>query len=114
MCIRDRSSSLPRRWAQRYPAVHHSVVGHSASSVSYTHLDVYKRQAYDIALMSRELILKHPDIRRFTTLWMDSLRGGEFQLANKMCIRDRRAMTDSHACFLLNKCFPQFQTAPTY
>ena len=38
--------------------------------------------AYDIALMSRELILKHPDIRRFTTLWMDSLRGGEFQLAN--------------------------------
>ena len=25
------SSSLPRRWAQRYPAVHHSVVGHSAS-----------------------------------------------------------------------------------
>ena len=38
--------------------------------------------AYDIALMSRELILNHPDIRRFTTLWMDSLRGGEFQLAN--------------------------------
>ena len=38
--------------------------------------------AYDIALMSRELILNHPDIRRCTTLWMDSLRGGEFQLAN--------------------------------
>ena len=38
--------------------------------------------AYDIALMSRALILDHPDIRRFTTIWMDSLRGGEFQLAN--------------------------------
>ena len=38
--------------------------------------------AYDIALMSRELILNHPDIRNFTTIWMDSLRGGEFQLAN--------------------------------
>ena len=38
--------------------------------------------AYDIALMSRELILHHPDIRRFTTIWMDTLRGGEFQLSN--------------------------------
>ena len=38
--------------------------------------------AYDIALMSRELILNHPDIREFTTLWMDSLRGGEFGLSN--------------------------------
>lgn len=38
--------------------------------------------AYDIALMSRELILRHPDIRRFTTIWMDSLRGGESLLVN--------------------------------
>ena len=38
--------------------------------------------AYDIALMSRELILRHPDIRRFTTIWMDTLRGGEFGLSN--------------------------------
>lgn len=38
--------------------------------------------AYDIALMSRELILHHPDIRRFTTIWMDSLRGGESLLVN--------------------------------
>lgn len=38
--------------------------------------------AYDIALMSRELILNHPDIRNYTTLWMDSLRNGTFQLAN--------------------------------
>lgn len=38
--------------------------------------------AYDIALMSRELILRHPDIRRFTTIWMDTLRGGAFGLSN--------------------------------
>ena len=38
--------------------------------------------AHDIALMSRELILHHPDIRRFTTIWMDTIRGGAFQLAN--------------------------------
>ena len=38
--------------------------------------------AWDIALMSRELILHHPDIRRFTTIWMDTIRGGEFGLSN--------------------------------
>lgn len=38
--------------------------------------------SYDIALMSRELILKHPDIKEYTTIWMDTLRGGAFQLAN--------------------------------
>ena len=38
--------------------------------------------AYDIALMSRELIMKHPDIRRFTTIWMDTIRGGSFGLSN--------------------------------
>ena len=38
--------------------------------------------AYDIALMSRELILNHPGIREFTTIWMDTLRDGTFQLSN--------------------------------
>ena len=38
--------------------------------------------AYDIALMSRELLTKHPDIRSFTTIWTDSIRGGTFDLAN--------------------------------
>ena len=38
--------------------------------------------AWDIALMSRELILHHPDIRRFTTIWMDTIRGGTFGLSN--------------------------------
>ena len=37
--------------------------------------------AYDIALMSRAL-LSHPDIRQYTTIWMDSIRGGQFQLSN--------------------------------
>ena len=38
--------------------------------------------AYDIALMSRELILNHPKIRDYTTIWMDSIRNGEFGLTN--------------------------------
>ena len=38
--------------------------------------------AYDIALMSRELILRHPDIRQFTTIWMDTLRDGASGLTN--------------------------------
>lgn len=38
--------------------------------------------AYDIALMSRELILNHPDIRKYTTIWMDTLRGGTSSLVN--------------------------------
>ena len=38
--------------------------------------------AYDIALMSRELLARHPDIRRFTTIWTDTIRGGAFGLAN--------------------------------
>ena len=38
--------------------------------------------AYDIALMSRELMLKHPQIQEFTTIWMDTVRSGAFGLAN--------------------------------
>ena len=38
--------------------------------------------AYDIALMSRELMLHHPKIQEFTTIWMDTVRGGTFGLAN--------------------------------
>ena len=38
--------------------------------------------AWDIALMSRELILNHPDIRNYTTIWMDSLRDGKSELVN--------------------------------
>lgn len=44
--------------------------------------DGHLTSAYDIAVMSRELILHHGDIRQFTTVWMDSLRGGESMLVN--------------------------------
>ena len=37
--------------------------------------------AYDVALMSREL-LYHEFIRPFTTLWTDTIRGGSFGLTN--------------------------------
>ncbi len=37
--------------------------------------------AYDVALMSREL-MKHPKITEYTTIWMDSLRGGKSELVN--------------------------------
>ena len=38
--------------------------------------------AYDIALMSRELLLHHPEVRNYTTIWMDTLRNGTFGLSN--------------------------------
>lgn len=42
----------------------------------------HKTSAYDIALMSRELIVKHPDIEKYTTIWMDTVRNGTFGLSN--------------------------------
>ena len=44
---------------------------------SQTHLTT----AYDIALMSREL-MKHQFIQQYTKIWMDSLRGGKTELVN--------------------------------
>jgi D-alanyl-D-alanine carboxypeptidase (penicillin-binding protein 5/6) len=44
--------------------------------------DGHVTSAYDIALMSRELLTKHPDITKYTTIWMDSLRDGKSQLVN--------------------------------
>ncbi len=38
--------------------------------------------AYDIALMSRQLLTHHPKIKEFTTIWMDTVRDGTFGLAN--------------------------------
>ncbi len=37
--------------------------------------------ANDVALMSREL-MKHPAIKQYTTIWMDTLRDGKSQLVN--------------------------------
>ncbi len=41
----------------------------------------HKTTAYDIALMAKEL-MTHEFITKYTTIWMDSLRGGETQLVN--------------------------------
>ena len=44
--------------------------------------DGHVTSAYDIALMSRELLNNHPTIMNYTTIWMDTLRNGESELVN--------------------------------
>ena len=43
--------------------------------------DTHLTTAYDIALMSCEL-LKHEEIKEYTTIWMDTVRNGQFGLSN--------------------------------
>lgn len=42
----------------------------------------HRTSAHDIAVMSRELLKNHSDIKKFTTIWMDTVRGGAFGLSN--------------------------------
>lgn len=50
--------------------------------------------AYDIALMSQELMKNHPSITNYTTIWMDSLRDGKSALVNtNKLIRTYRGAT---------------------
>jgi len=42
----------------------------------------HRTSAYDIALMSRQLLKYHPEITKFTTIWMDTIRDGTFGLSN--------------------------------
>ena len=42
----------------------------------------HRTSACDIAIMSRELLGNHPEIKKFTTIWMDSVRDGAFGLSN--------------------------------
>jgi D-alanyl-D-alanine carboxypeptidase (penicillin-binding protein 5/6) len=42
----------------------------------------HKTSAYDIAVMSRQLLKYHPKITEYTTIWMDTVRGGSFGLSN--------------------------------
>ena len=44
--------------------------------------DGHITSSYDIALMSCELLNKYPEITKYTTIWMDSLRNGESELVN--------------------------------
>ena len=42
----------------------------------------HRTSAHDIALMSRELLKNHPLIKKYTTIWMETVRGGAFGLSN--------------------------------
>ena len=42
----------------------------------------HRTSAHDIAVMSRELLVNHPDIKNFTTIWMDTIRDEAFGLSN--------------------------------
>ena len=44
--------------------------------------DGHVTSAYDISLMSRELLKNHPSITNYTTIWIDTLRDGKSQLTN--------------------------------
>lgn len=44
--------------------------------------DGHLTSAYDIALMSRELLVNHPKITEYTTIWTDTLRDGKSALTN--------------------------------
>ena len=44
--------------------------------------DGHITSSYDISVMSKELLNKYPDITKYTTIWMDSLRDGKSQLSN--------------------------------
>lgn len=42
--------------------------------------DGHVTSAYDISLMSRELLNNHPNIKNYTTIWMDSLRNRKISI----------------------------------
>ena len=37
------------------------------------HDDAHVTSAYDIALMSRELITRYPEVHKLTTIWQDNI-----------------------------------------
>ncbi len=56
--------------------------------------DGHVSSSYDIAIMSRELLTKHPDITKYTTIYMDSLRSGKSELVNtNKLVRNYRGAT---------------------
>ena len=50
--------------------------------------------ARDVAILSREMLTKHPDITEYTTIWTDSLRGGQTKLVNTNKLLRRYAGTN--------------------
>ena len=56
--------------------------------------DGHVSSSYDIALMSRDILAKHPDITKYTTIYMDSLRDGKSELVNtNKLVRNYRGAT---------------------
>lgn len=54
---------------------------HFANCTGLPEKDHYT-SVFDVAVMSRELVTKHPGVLRWTKIYLDSLRGGKFGLAN--------------------------------
>ena len=54
---------------------------HFVNCTGLTDSDEHYTSAYDIAVMTRE-VLRYDWLRNYTTLWTDSIRGGEFGLTN--------------------------------
>ena len=44
--------------------------------------DEHFTSSYDIGIMTRELLINHPEITTYTSIWMDSLRDGKSELVN--------------------------------
>ena len=44
--------------------------------------DGHVSSSYDISIMSRQLLTKHPEIKEYTSIWIDSLRDGSSILVN--------------------------------
>ncbi len=59
--------------------------------------------AHDIALMSRELVMKHPTVLKFTGTWQDTFRNGTFKLDNTNKLIRFYANTDGLKTGFTNK-----------
>lgn len=59
--------------------------------------------AYDIAIMSRELVMKHPKVLKYTGTWQDTFRNGTFKLDNTNKLIRFYANTDGLKTGFTNK-----------
>ena len=71
--------------------------------------DGHVTSAYDISIMSKELLNKYPEITKYTTIWMDTLRDGKSELVNtNKLVRNYKGATGlktgstSHALYNLS------------
>lgn len=59
--------------------------------------------AHDVAIMSRELVMKHPKVLKFTGTWQDTFRNGTFKLDNTNKLIRFYANTDGLKTGFTNK-----------